>query len=245
MYFPEHLDNLLTSCIIEEENSILKKVPTREKIKETLFQMQNLKAPGLNGLHAFFYKEFWPIVGDTIIDAIISFFTNQCLPKEANNSLIVLIPKTTNPTSVNNFRPISFYNVVYKIISKLLVAKLRHLLHKIIFPYQSAFIPSRWIAKNQVVVYELLHSFKTRKVKSSFMTIKLDLQKAYDRFSWKFIHAILTNLGFNFVFTNWILNCISSVSFEVLVNWGKSNQFKPRKGLRQGDPLSPYLFILG
>ena len=168
MYFPEHLDNLLTSCITKEENSILKKVPTREEIKETLFQMQNLKAPGPSGFHAFFYKEFWPTVEDSVIDAVISFFTDGCLPKEANSSLIVLIPKTTNLTFVNNFRPISLCNVVYKIISKLLVAKLRPLLHNIISPYQSAFIPSRWIAENQVVVYELLHSFKTRKVNLVF-----------------------------------------------------------------------------
>lgn len=77
-----------------------------------------------------------------------------------------------------------------------------------------------------------------------FMAIKLDLQKPYDRFNWRFLHAVLTNLGFDLVFIKWILTCISSLSFEVLVNGGKLNQLKPSRGLRQGDPLSPYLFIL-
>ena len=143
MNFPEHLDNLLTSCIIEEENSMIKKVPTREEIKETLFQMQNLKALGPDGFLTFFYKEFWPIARDVVTDTVISFFIDRYLPKEANSSLIVLISKTANPTIVNSFRPISLCNVVYKIISKLLVAKLRPFLHKIISPCQSTFRPGR------------------------------------------------------------------------------------------------------
>ena len=112
---------------------------------------------------------------------------------------------------------------MYKIISKLLVAKLKPLLHKIISPCQSAFILGRWIAKNQVVVHELLHSFKMRRVKNGFMAIKLDLQKAYDRVNWDFIKAVLTNLAFNGTFTSWIMDCISSVSYEVIVNGGKSD----------------------
>ena len=74
-----------------------------------------------------------------------------------------------------------------------------------------------------MVVHELLHSFKVRKVKSGFMALKLDLQKAYDRFNWKFIQVVLSNLGFNHTFIKWILTCISSISFEVLVNGGKSD----------------------
>lgn len=243
--FPEHLDNLMTNCITEEDNDLLKKIPSREEIKETLFHMHDLKAPSPDGFPALFYKEFWPTVGDAVTNAVLSFFTNGCLPREANSSLIVLIPKSANPTTANNFHPISLCNFVYKVISKILVTNQRPILDKIISPCQSAFIPGRWITENQVIAHELLHSFKMRKVKSGFMALKIDLQKAYDRFNWNFIHAILKNLGFNAMFINWILTCINSVSFEVLVNGGKTGQFNPSRGLRQGDLLSPYLFILG
>lgn len=235
----------MPNCISEEENTILRSIPSLEEIKDTLFQMHDIKTPGPDGFLALVYKEFWPIVGEIVIRAVTSFFENGRMSNEANSSLIILIPKTPNPSSVNNLQPISLCNVVYKIISKLLLAKLRPLLHKIIYPYQSAFIPGRWIAENQVVVHELLHSFKVRKVKSGFMAVKIDLQKAYDIINWRFIQTVLSNLGFNDTFVSWVVACISSVSFEVLVNGGKSDKFKPSRGLRQGDPLSPYLFILG
>ena len=119
--------------------------------------------------------------------------------------------------SKNCNRPVSLCNVVYKIISKLLVAKLRPLLDKIISLAQLAFITNRWIA--------------------DLMAIKLDLQKAYDRVSWRFIQAVLLHLGFNQTFTGWIISCISSVSFEVLINGGKTESFKLGRDLRQGDPL--------
>ena len=137
--------------------------------------MQDLKALSPNSFPALFYKDFWPTVGDAVTQVITSFFVDGRLPKEANSSLIVLIPKTSSSSSVNNYRFISLCNVVYKIISKLVVSKLRPLLHKIISPCQFAFILGRSITENQVFVHELLHSFKVRKVKMGFMAIKLDL----------------------------------------------------------------------
>lgn len=203
-YFPTHLNHLILPCITKDKNHELIKIPTLEEFKSTLFQMQDLKAPGPDGFPVIFYKQLWPSIGDDVIRVVI-----------------------------------------YKVISKLLVAKLRPHLDKIISPSQSAFIPNRWIAENQVIVQDVLHSFKTRKTKPGLMAIKLDLQKAYDGVNWRFIQAILLHLGFNETFTNWILACISSLSFEVLVNKGKAECFKLSKGLRQGDPLSSYLFILG
>lgn len=113
--------------------------------------------------------------------AVTSFFVYGAMLKEVNSSLTVLIPKSQCPISFNNFKPISLCNVVYKVISKLLMAKLRPLLHKIISPCQSTFLRGKWITENQVLVQELLHSFKIRKVKAGLMAVKLDLQKAYDR----------------------------------------------------------------
>ena len=126
--FPEHLEHLILPCITEEENEILERIPSPEEIKDTLFQMQDLKAPRPDGFPVLFYKQLWPTVGNDIIKAVTSFFYMGSMPKEVNSSLIVLIPKISNPSSVNHFRPISSCNVVYKIISKFLVAKLRPLL---------------------------------------------------------------------------------------------------------------------
>ena len=111
---------------------------------------------------------------------------------------------------------------MYKIITKLLVSRLRKILHKLISPTQVAFIPRRWIAENQIVVQHMLHSFKTRKVKFGLTAIKIDLQKAYDRVNWNFLQAVLKNFGFDEKFVKWILECVSTVSFELLINGGKT-----------------------
>uniref|UniRef100_A0A2N9EZP9 Reverse transcriptase domain-containing protein n=1 Tax=Fagus sylvatica TaxID=28930 RepID=A0A2N9EZP9_FAGSY len=120
----------------------------------------------------------------------------------------------------------------------------RVVLPNLISPAQSAFIPGRWITENQLIVQEILHSFKKRKVKGDFVALKLDLQKAYDRVNWVFLFTVLKKFGFSPQFIGWIMECISTVSFSVLVNGGKTKHFLPSWGLRQGDPLSPYLFIL-
>ena len=112
--------------------------------------MQDLKVPDHNGFPVIFYKRLWPTVGNDIIMAVTSFFCIGSMLKEVNKSLIVLILKISNPSTMNHFRPISLCNAVYKIISKIMVAKIRPLLDKIISPAQLAFIPNRWIAENQL-----------------------------------------------------------------------------------------------
>ena len=232
VFFPPRLENLIPHSITDEENESICLPLSLFEIKQTIYGMQNLKAPGPDGLPPLFYKKYWPIVGDAITKAIQSFFKTGHLLSEVNNSLIVLIPKIYTLSSINHFRPISLCSTVYKVIAKILVSRLCPLLDKLISPCQSAFIPGRWITENQLIVQEILHSFKRRKVKGGFVAMKIDLQKAYDRVNWSFLRAVLKGFGFNAKFSNWLLQSVSTVSFFVLTNGGKSKSFLPTKGIR-------------
>jgi hypothetical protein len=118
---------------------MLCQIPSPEVIKDILFGMQSLKSPGPDGLPPLFYKKYWKVVGQSVIKAVQNFFVSGKMLKEVNNSFIVLIPKIQNPSTINHFRPISLCNTIYKIISKLIVEKLRSVIPNLISPAQSAF----------------------------------------------------------------------------------------------------------
>ena len=206
--------------------------------------MKPFKAPGTDGLYAGFFQIFWTDVKNSMCKEISDIFLARVIPKYLNEKLICLIPKCQSPKSLNNYRPISLCNSIYKVVTKIMVAQIRPFLDKIISPIQAAFVLGRKWLDNIIIAQELIHSLDNKKGSMGFMVVKVDLTKAYGRIEWSFIHKVLLAFHFPQKLIELIMSCISTTSMSLLFNGGKLSAFKPSRGICQGDHLSPYLFIL-
>ena len=203
------------------------------------------KAPGLDGLHAMFFQKHWQYIGKGVTQTCLHILNDQGNLSPLNHTFIALIPKVAKPRKVTEYRPISLCNVVYRIFAKVIANRLKQVLHQIISPYQSAFVPNRIITDNIVIGYECLHKIRhSKRRKNGLVSLKLDISKAYDRVKWGFLEHIMRRLGFTEKWVHLVMNCITTTSLSILINGTATNLIHPQMGLRQGCPLSPYLFIL-
>lgn len=214
-----------------------------EDIKAAFFGLPSNKACGPDGFPVEFFKAAWSCIGAEVTAVVREFFISGNLLKQWNATTIVLIPKFPNASCTSDFRPISCMNTLYKVIARLLTDRLQKLLSCVISPSQSAFLPGRLLAENVLLATEMVHGYNWRNISPRGM-LKVDLRKAFDSVRWEFIIAALLALGVPTKFINWIHQCISTPTFTVSVNGCCGGFFKSAKGLRQGDPLSPYLFVL-
>ncbi|GJX36378.1 putative RNA-directed DNA polymerase, eukaryota, reverse transcriptase zinc-binding domain protein [Tanacetum coccineum] len=182
---------------------------------------------------------------DEVKNAIWDCGSNKALgslPQGANSSFFTIIPKISNPISNKDFCPISLIGTYYKIIAKILANRLSKLTNKVVSKEQSAFILGHQILDGPLIISEIIQWYKKRKKK--MLIFKVDFEKAFDSVSWKYLDFILHSLNFGSKWRSWIRACLHSFRASIFINGNPTCEFSIKRGLRQGDPLSSFLFIL-
>ncbi|XP_026396164.1 uncharacterized protein LOC113290791 [Papaver somniferum] len=230
------------ACIQRDDVGELIKLVTREEIVASLHSIGYSKAPGPDGFSSHFFKSCWPLVGYDLVVVVQNFFHKSKLLKEVNCTFITLIAKKKNPSCVSDYRPISCCNVTYKCITKIISLRVKKILGGLIIQNQSAFISGISKQDNIMVAHELVRNYHRSKG-TPRCSLKIDLRKAYDTVKWDAIFYMPKNLGFPDTFIKWISMCSTTAKFSVLINGSPYGFFGEKRGLRQGCPISSYLFF--
>ncbi|GAU37371.1 hypothetical protein TSUD_277450 [Trifolium subterraneum] len=194
------IDGLVFKSISALKGADLIKPFLMEEIKAAIWDCDSFKCPGPDAINLAFFKDFWEILKIDLLNFFTEFHHNGKITKGLNSTFIALIPKVESPQRVADFRPIALVSSVYKILSKVLENRLRH--------------------------------------------IVVDFEKAYDSVDWGYLEEVMLKMNFSGVWRNWIMECVTTATASVLVNGSPTDEFGFERGLRQGDLLSPFLFLL-
>lgn len=206
--------------------------------------MKRFGSPGPDGVSTAFYQKFWGEVGISLTMMVNLALSTGKAPDQLLLAFITLIPKKERPENARDFRPITLLNVAYKIVSKVHVNRMRPNMQRIIGPTQNSFLPGRSTMDNIILAQEVVHYMNGKKGKKGLMFLKLDLHKTYDSVSWVFLKRVMEAFGFPKRLFDLILSGLKNCDISSLWNGEKLPFFKPKRGLRQGDLLTPYLINL-
>ncbi|XP_026396889.1 uncharacterized protein LOC113291584 [Papaver somniferum] len=242
-----HIDPVLFDIehesISATESAYMDAIPSLEEVKMAVFDLEADSAPGPDGFTGSFYRQCWDIVSRDIFNAIANCWSMRKIPNDINSSFIVLIPKNSRSDAIKDYRPIGLSNFFFKIITNIMATRLGTVLNKLISEEKFAFMKGRNIHENIALASELINGIDTER-KHGNVGLKLDISQAFDMVSWDFIDEVFRQYGFSDSWCKWVLNILSSARISVMLNGCPEGYFSITRGLRQGDHLSPFIFVL-
>ncbi|CAK8536554.1 unnamed protein product [Lathyrus sativus] len=226
-----------------DQREYLTRPISENKITKALKGIGDLKAPGLDGYGAKFFKTSWSTIKADVITAVREYFETGKIYKAFNSVAVSLIPKGHNACEIKDYRLIVVSTIFYKIISKILTDRLGSVIPSVVNQNQAAFVPGQNIHNHIMLAAELLKGY-TRKGGTPRIMMQLDLQKAYDMVNWKALECIVKEMGFPNKFIQWIMLGITTVSYKFNIMREYTNILQAKRRIQKGYPLSPMLFVL-
>jgi len=209
-------------------------------VRNAVFLMEHNKAPGPDGFPAEFYQVFWNVIKDDLMALFSDFHREDLNLFSLNFGIITLIPKVADATRIQQYRPICVLNVSFKIFTKVATNRLNHVAKTVVSPTQTAFMPGRNIMEGVVILHETIHELHTKN--RDGIILKIDFEKAYDKVKWPFLQQTLRMKGFSSKWCRLIECMVTGGRVGIKVNDYVGPYFQTKRGLRQGDPMSPILF---
>lgn len=214
----------------ELSNERLKVPVSKEELKEVLHGVKWDKSPGPDDWMVEFYLGFFDLLANDLLSAIEESRILGRISGALNATFLALIPKKSKPSKFGDFRPIKLYNLLYKLKAKITANRMKSILSLCVFKEQFGYLFNKQILDAIGAAQNTLHSVKSKKI--PMVVMKLDLAKAYDKVDWTFLRLVLQQVGLNLEVVNWIMGCVTSTNFAMLINGSPSQFFKASCGLR-------------
>ena len=213
-----------------------------DEVLLALSGMARGRTPGSDGLPVEFFVKFWDMLGTDLVEVLNSSYQDGFLPSSSCKGIITLLFKRGDRVDRKNWRPITLLNVDYKLCARTLAGRLLKVIHHVVHSDQTCGVPGRYIGENVSLLRDIVDV--TTELHLPAAILSLDQEKAFDRVDWAFLFRTLEKMGFGPSFIRWVRLLYSRARCSILINGHSTPVFYPSRGVRQGCPLSPLLYVL-